>query len=65
MISHAGLSDRITILHGSLADLLPTLQDLPLFDFVFIDHNKSVYVSVSCVLGIILLLQGGMRVLGC
>jgi len=48
MIAHAGLSDRITVLRGTLAELLhkEPLRDL-VFDVVFLDHDKRHYVPVS------------------
>merc|ERR1719353_111505 len=43
-IAHAGLQDRVTILHGTVDMWKSTLQQLA-FDFVFLDHQKSVYLT--------------------
>ena len=40
-VEHAGLSDRITFLHGPSTDVLGTLDDR--FDLVFLDHWKGLY----------------------
>ena len=37
----AGLSDRITFLHGPSTEILPTLEGR--FDLVFLDHWKDLY----------------------
>lgn len=46
MIAHAGLSHRITVLTGTLEDVLKQepLRSLPPVDAVFIDHDKRHYV---------------------
>jgi catechol O-methyltransferase len=52
MIEYAGMSDRIEVIHGTLADAGgKTLQYLKSqvpttgFDFVFVDHWKEAYLS--------------------
>jgi predicted O-methyltransferase YrrM len=47
MLSHAGLTDRVRVLRGSLDEVLQTLLNVPSFDVVFIDHDKRHYVPVS------------------
>lgn len=52
MIAHAGASDRVTVVHGTLGDEGMTLSALRSqhgfgagnLDLVFIDHDKEVYV---------------------
>jgi len=51
MIEHAGVSERVTFIHGSLGDNGTTLTRLEhvlaqrTLDFVFLDHDKDVYLS--------------------
>lgn len=40
-VAFAGLSDRITFMHGSSTDVLQTLSEP--FDLVFLDHWKDLY----------------------
>lgn len=42
-VDMAGLSDRITFLHGASTDTLATLQGR--FDLVFLDHWKDLYTT--------------------
>lgn len=47
ILSHAGLSGRVSVLVGPLAAHLPSLAALPPagpFDFVFVDHDKDAYL---------------------
>ena len=53
ILDHAGVSDRVTVIHGTLGDGGKTvdllkkdfLQDGQVFDFVFVDHDKKSYLS--------------------
>ena len=49
LIEFAGLSDRVQVIHGTSTDVLKQFGagDFPVtsFDFVFIDHLKSLYKS--------------------
>ena len=40
-VEHAGLSDRITFIHGASTRMIPTLEGH--FDLVFLDHWKDLY----------------------
>lgn len=42
-LAHAGLSDRVNIIHGASADMIPGLEGP--FDLVFLDHWKDLYRS--------------------
>ncbi len=42
-ISHAGLSERVTVVHGSSTETIPTLKGP--FDLIFLDHWKDIYLS--------------------
>ncbi len=39
-IEHAGMSERVTVVHGSSTDTIPTLKGP--FDLIFLDHNGRV-----------------------
>lgn len=43
IIEAAGMSDRITVVHGSSTETIPTLEGR--FDLVFMDHWKDLYKS--------------------
>ena len=40
-VAHAGLADRVEIIHGASADMIPDLEGP--FDLVFLDHWKDLY----------------------
>lgn len=40
-VAHAGLADRVEIVHGDAADTIPTIEGP--FDVIFLDHWKDVY----------------------
>ncbi len=40
-VAHAGLSDRVEVIHGSSSEVIPTLEGP--FDLVFLDHWKDLY----------------------
>eukprot|EP00696_Hemimastix_kukwesjijk_P016294 gnl/Hemi2/4674_TR1616_c0_g1_i1.p1 gnl/Hemi2/4674_TR1616_c0_g1~~gnl/Hemi2/4674_TR1616_c0_g1_i1.p1 ORF type:complete len:220 (-),score=90.26 gnl/Hemi2/4674_TR1616_c0_g1_i1:146-778(-) len=44
IVAHAGLSAKHQILEGTASSVLPSLQGKQ-FDLVFIDHEKSLYLS--------------------
>ncbi|CAE8698676.1 unnamed protein product, partial [Polarella glacialis] len=44
-VAHAGLSDIVTVLHGTVAGLQSELQKLAPFDFVLLDHKKTLYLE--------------------
>ncbi|MFE1644593.1 O-methyltransferase [Microbacterium sp. P01] len=53
-LDRAGVGDRVTILTGRAADVLPTLDGSEPFDFVFIDADKesnTVYLDWAARLG--------------
>jgi len=41
-VKHAGLSDRVTVIHGASAEIIPTLEGP--FDLIFLDHWKDLYL---------------------
>lgn len=47
IISHAGLSEKVSILHGTSSDMIPTLASTAggPFDFIFLDHAKKLYMK--------------------
>jgi catechol O-methyltransferase len=48
MVEYAGLSDKVTIVEGTVSTVLKDYvqrNSLPPFDFVFIDHAKEYYLS--------------------
>jgi catechol O-methyltransferase len=42
VVAHAGLDDRVEVIHGKAEAVIPTLRDP--FDLVFIDHWKDLYL---------------------
>ncbi|CAE7539199.1 unnamed protein product [Symbiodinium natans] len=44
-IAHAGLSAKIVVLLGTVETLKPKLLELAPFDFVFLDHQKALYLE--------------------
>lgn len=42
-IEHAGLADRVQVVHGSSSEVIPTLEGS--FDLVFLDHWKDLYLK--------------------
>ncbi len=42
-IEHAGLAERIEVVHGSSSDVIPNLEGI--FDLVFLDHWKDLYLK--------------------
>ncbi|XP_045912011.1 catechol O-methyltransferase A isoform X1 [Micropterus dolomieu] len=47
VIQHAGLQDKVCVLEGESADLIPKMADMfgiQTFDFVFLDHWKDHYL---------------------
>eukprot|EP01130_Rhizamoeba_saxonica_P002101 TRINITY_DN11909_c0_g1_i1.p1 TRINITY_DN11909_c0_g1~~TRINITY_DN11909_c0_g1_i1.p1 ORF type:complete len:232 (+),score=57.71 TRINITY_DN11909_c0_g1_i1:34-729(+) len=48
VVAKAGLSDKVHFLHGTGEQVIPELKDqldFPSFDLIFIDHDKSAYLS--------------------
>ena len=43
VLERAGLSDRVTVLHGAGLEVLPTIERHAPFDAVFVDANKEHY----------------------
>ncbi|KAL4434283.1 hypothetical protein ABPG75_000724 [Micractinium tetrahymenae] len=45
ILEHAGLSNRVELIKGTAAEVLPTLKERGLqFDLLFIDHHKALYL---------------------
>ncbi|KAL4424943.1 hypothetical protein ABPG77_009672 [Micractinium sp. CCAP 211/92] len=45
ILEHAGLSDRVELMNGTAAEVLPTLRERGLlFDLLLIDHDKDQYL---------------------
>ncbi len=45
IIDHAGLTEKITIINSDLATYINKAEKIEPFDFIFIDHCKSEYLS--------------------
>lgn len=46
MVEYAGLSDKVTVIHGPSTEVIPTLREkfgIDTVDFLFLDHWKSLY----------------------
>jgi len=48
VVEHAGLSNKVTIINGAAADIVPQLKErygIKQIDFLFIDHWKNLYLD--------------------
>lgn len=62
MADYAGLHEQVKVLKGTLADVIPDLKNSGAapFDFVFIDHEKTVYLK-----DLLLMLENKLLAKGC